>query len=130
VKTLRLCLLIWLAVLLPVRGAIAAAMTCPPPAAQSETRASFGPAPHAEATQPAAHVHHPTTDDSSAHSGHDAGGPETCNLCCAFCAMTPLISSLPSVALPQGFSTISFPAFSAPAPSFLSEGQERPPRSI
>jgi hypothetical protein len=43
--------------------------------------------------------------------------------------VTPMLSSLPSLPAPQDDATESFPDISAPAPSFVSDGQERPPRS-
>ena len=84
------------------------------------------------------HVDHQHADHSagahdagnSASAGHHAGGFEKCNLCCDFCSITPLLSALPSVPAPRDLSSVSFPALFAPAPSFLSDGQERPPRSI
>jgi len=51
-------------------------------------------------------------------------------LCCDFCSVTPLSSEPPSVPMPLNLSGVSFPDLFAPAPSFLSDGQERPPRSI
>jgi len=73
------------------------------------------------------HAEH-ASDVPSAGEHHDGFGK--CNLCCDFCSMTPLLSTLPSVPTPPSLSSVSFPAFLAPAPSFLSDGQERPPRSI
>lgn len=125
-KTLRLCLLVLLAVLLPVRGAIAAAMLCPPTVAGVAHSGQMPAADH-----PAAQA-----DDADAgeagHAGHHPGAHEggSCNLCCDFCSMTPLPSEPPTVATPTQLSTVAFPDLFAPAPSFLSDGQERPPRSI
>lgn len=74
------------------------------------------------------------------HAGHDLGTPGggghhpdgfgKCNLCCDFCSMTPLLSTLPTIPTPLNLSTVSFPDLFAPVPSFVSDGQERPPRSI
>jgi hypothetical protein len=108
--------LILLAVLLPVRGAVAAAMLCPPAAEAAHHHMSS-----------ADHAHHEHSEDSG---GHHSDSTAKCNLCCDFCSMTLLLSSLPSVVTPLDLSSVSFPDFSAPAPSFLSDGQERPPRSI
>ena len=65
-----------------------------------------------------------------AHTQHGEGqAPDTCNLCCDFCSITPPASSLPALPGAQEHSTLSFPDPGAPAPSFVSGGQERPPRS-
>lgn len=129
-KVLRLWLLVLLAVLLPLRGAMAAAMLCPPAGAPMpvEWRAGSHEAHHAhDRAEARAAMHH--------HEGaaHDEGSPAPdhgqCNLCSAFCSLTPLPSAMPGVPPPLEASTASFPAWSAPAPSFVSDGQERPPRS-
>jgi hypothetical protein len=114
VKTIRIWLLVLLAVLLPVRGAVAAAMLCPPANPAHE---------HAD------HQHAEHDADAPGASGHDDGFGK-CNLCCDLCSMTPMLSALPSIPTPLNLSSVSFPDLFAPAPSFLSDGQERPPRSI
>jgi hypothetical protein len=53
-----------------------------------------------------------------------------CSLCAACCSALPIVSALPTVGSPYGASGARFPDLFTPAPSFLSEGQERPPRSI
>jgi hypothetical protein len=126
VKILRLWLLVLLAVLLPVRGAMAGAMLCSPAGVgtQQELRTL-----HEQAADSSLHaVHHheeAAHHDDAADPGHDK-----CNLCSAFCSLTPLLSDMPGVPPPLEVPAESFPDFSAPAPSFLSDGQERPPRSF
>jgi hypothetical protein len=115
VKTLRLWLVLLLAVLIPVRGAVAAAMLCLPSAVPA----------HAE-MQVEDHSHHEHADHDGA--GHHAGGQ--CTLCSACCSSASIPSSVPRVAMPPGLVATTFPNLSAPAPTFLSDGQERPPRSI
>jgi hypothetical protein len=120
--------------LLPIRGAVAAAMLCPPTSGESRELAPVKAEPD----------HHMMDHDEREHAdhqhvGHDAGtlgtgghhaeGFGKCNLCCDFCSMTPLLSTLPSVPTPLNLSLVSFPRLHAPSPSFLSDGQERPPRS-
>lgn len=135
-RTIRIWLLVLLAVLLPVRGAVAAAMLCPPASAESErTVAAAGAEMEHHVMDHGEHVH-----ADHEHAGHDAGTPGTgghhsegfgkCNLCCDFCSITPLLSTLPSVPTPLNLSWVPFPRLFAPSPSFLSDGQERPPRSI
>ena len=131
VKVLRIWLLLLLAVLLPVRGAVAAAMLCP-----------MGTASHEAVVDAAAQ------DPHAGHHGHDAGAgkhghghghghdqqghatPDKCNLCSAYCSLTPLASEPPSLPERLEPTAVKFPDVSSPAPTFLSGGQERPPRSI
>ncbi|WP_132570212.1 DUF2946 family protein [Roseateles saccharophilus] len=114
-KTIRLCFLLLLALLLPLRGAVAATMLCPVEGAGQQGM-------HASAT----HAHaHAGTDH---HDGH--GSPDKCNMCSAFCALTPLASDAPRLPEPAALPAVKFPEFPTPAPSFLSDGQERPPRSF
>lgn len=75
------------------------------------------------------HQHAENDSDAPGAGGHHDGFGK-CNLCCDFCSMTLLLSTLPSVPTPLNLSSVSFPDLFAPAPSFLSDGQERPPRSI
>jgi len=131
-KTLRICLLLLLVAMLPLRGALAAAMMCPPTGTGTTHHASPGPVhphDHHAMTAAASHDHaghaHPTTE----HGDHGSSGAQSCNLCCDFCSVTPIIASLPTVPAPSDLGTIQFPDPCAPAPSFLSDGQERPPRS-
>jgi hypothetical protein len=130
VKILRLWLLVLLAVLLPVRGAMAGAMLCSPAGVgtQQELRTLHEHAADSSAQAgPHAGHHHlqAAHHDEAADPGHDK-----CNLCSAFCSLTPLLSDMPGVPPPLEVPAESFPDFSAPAPSFLSDGQERPPRSF
>lgn len=110
--------------LIPVRGAVAATMLCLP----------SGSAPQGES-----HVHHEGMDHHAAAAGHEAdpgeghhgtGGSGKCTLCSACCSSASLIAGTPQVAAPPAAASAAFPDLSAPAPTFLSDGQERPPRSI
>jgi hypothetical protein len=116
-KTLRLCILLLLAVLLPVRGAVAAAMMCPPTGSGSH-HAVQGSGEHAG--------HHHEHASGAAHE-HTAG--DKCGLCAACCTAAPLPSSVPGLNAPADLRAAGFPALRTQAPSFLSDGQERPPRS-
>ena len=117
-KTLRLCILLLVAVLLPMRGAVAAAMMCPP-AAPGGHHAMHGVGEHAGH----AHEHAP----GAAHDHHAAS--DKCGLCAACCTAAPLLSSMPRLSLPDDVRAAGFPALLAQAPSFVSDGPERPPRS-
>lgn len=119
-RIVRVLLLVLLALTLPVRGVMAAAMLCPPPAAAvGHAHAGSASHPHAEAVAKAAEHHHDAT-----------AGTDTCNLCSACCSVPPVPSAAPALPLPHDLAGAVFPAYSVPAPSFLSDGQERPPRSI
>ncbi len=145
-KTLRICLLLLLAVLLPVRGGVAAAMLCPPAGVgtQSEVAALQLPASHHDfGGQQAVHDHsahdHSANGQARANANdvsaetpdHGASGaPDKCNVCSSFCSVTPLVSHLPDLPTPQAVARAVFPAVPAQAPTFFSDGQDRPPRSI
>ena len=121
-KNVRLWLLVLLAMLLPLRGAVAAAMPC-----------AGEPAHHHHASHPMAAVggHAPAaTGGLSSHHGHRHVGADRCKLCASCCSATPLLATFSlSVATPDEPSP-TFAAFQARAPSFVSEAQERPPRSF
>jgi Protein of unknown function (DUF2946) len=133
VKTLRIWLLVLLAVLLPVRGAVAAAMLCPPAGTGTQTELRLHDHASGHALMDAAEHRHADRGHGSGADAHHDGSADTtdrCNLCSAFCSVTPLIGSLPALPLPQEPAAIRFPDLTVPAPSFISDGQERPPRSI
>jgi len=70
-----------------------------------------------------------TPHDHGGHH-HDHAGVDKCNLCSSCCSTAPLLLTFsPKVAALDG-SSVDFPLVQAPAPTFLSDGQERPPRSI
>lgn len=143
-KLLRIWLLVLLAVLLPVRGAMAAAVLCAPAGMGQHGDLRVAGADHGHAhADPQAHdagahdhadqgIGHGVDHEhgSSAHHGHDASGQDRCSLCSACCASPPLLSTPAGIVAPTALSAVSFPTFSAPAPTFLSDGQERPPRTI
>lgn len=137
-KHYRFWLLLLLAVVLPVRGALAAAMLCPPAGVgmQNEVQLLDHHAGHhgmMDESLAVGVLDHGAHHDGSANvddDGTSASAQDKCNLCSAFCSATPLLSSLPPSTLPQDPVATVFPDLFAPAPSFLSDGQERPPRSI
>ncbi|NUO71086.1 MAG: hypothetical protein HOQ10_00015 [Frateuria sp.] len=135
-KTIRIWLLVLLAVLLPVRGAVAAAMLCPVGSIgmQSELRMHEHPASHEAMDHGAAHAHADHQHDHAGAGHHDdgqgQGASDKCNMCSAYCSLTPLVSEVPTLLEPVDLAAVKFPDLSSPAPTFLSDGQERPPRSI
>lgn len=130
-KSWRIWLLLLLAVLLPVRGAVAAAMPCS--VAESGVRTELAgdeAMEHAHAHGHAdAHDHGAMSHDGG-HTGHDHAASDRCNMCSASCALTLLVSDVPTLAEPLDLAAVKFSELSAPSPSFLSDGQERPPRTI
>lgn len=75
------------------------------------------------------HGHAPDASGDS-HPGHEHAASEGCNACSAYCSLTPLVSELPTLAAPLGPTAFKFSDLSAPPASFVSDGQERPPRTI
>lgn len=132
VKQLRFWLLVVLVALLPVRGAMAAAMLCAPGATGAQSALRVTAPDHGEHH---GHHHEGGAEWHGQHHGHDEGHDgashdNKCTMCSAFCSATPLLSALPTLPGPVTAAASHFPALDAPAPTFLSDGQERPPRSI
>lgn len=127
-KFLRLFIVALLAVLLPLRGALAAVAVCEDVDAGERTELV---------------VHSHGAHDGAAQAGqdevsHDHGdgvvhshnGVTHVVKCATSCSLTPLAMSDPSLVGSVVVTTISFPAYRALAPSFISDGQERPPRTL
>ena len=129
-KRLRTWLLLLLVVLLPVRGAMAAAMLCLP---QSDAKsAKVVVDHHGGGMASAGHDHARHSPDASAAQPKDqasAVDSHDCNLCASFCSLTLLISDPLDWRHPPAQADLN-PAPSVPAPSFVSDGEERPPRTI
>ncbi|MEO6745275.1 MAG: DUF2946 family protein [Caldimonas sp.] len=131
-KTTRLWFILLLAVLLPVRGAMAAAMLCPTAGVGTQTEMHLNGGHHGdtETAQPS-HAHAGHDHGSSGHEDQDhASTQDKCNVCSAFCSVTPLVSSFSAEFSRREPAPASFPELSTPVLTFLSDGQERPPRSI
>ena len=112
---------------------MAAAMLCPVggTGTQSELRVAGHAAGHDSMehghNHADGHDHGAAATGGDGHAGQDHA--DKCNLCSAFCSLTPLMSSAPTLAEPLDVS-VKFSALSAPPPNFFSDGQERPPRTI
>lgn len=117
-------MLVLLAALLPFRGAVAEVLLC------------AGHAGHAVAAAPdcePAAAHHATQDEAAdTDDDHAAtpGGVAKCNTCTASCSMSPLAAEPPTLPAPLPQPDRRTAHHDAPAPSHLTDGQERPPRSI
>lgn len=132
-KTVRICFLLLMAILLPIRGAVAASMLCEVGGFGMQSELPIGGHDDHAGSHEAAHDHHAAAHDhegAGQHEGHDHGAGNKCNMCSAFCSLTPLVSDAPRLPEPAALPSVRFPDFSTPAPSFLSDGQERPPRTI
>ena len=133
VKYLRTFILVLLTVLLPIRGAAAAAMLCPGEASTISTAATAGHGGHDMHAEHDMEVHHAAMHDHShgAALAESSGGHATaCQFCADGCCVTPLAFAPPSVASPRPTALAAFPALTARVTAFYPDGQDRPPRTI
>lgn len=138
-RLLRVIMLWWMVLALPMQGMAAAAMLhcgaagAPVPASSPQQAHHDGihhAAPEADAAH-AAHAHHAADAEGSAPAfGHDAGhaAGHACSACAACCVAMGLPAGMPVLATAPA-ATTAVTALVAPAPSFLTAGPERPPRS-
>jgi hypothetical protein len=129
VKTARIWLLLVLAVLLPLRGALAAGMLCPVADAHGPVQAHAGPHAHHQHAASTAHDHAPPHMQSDAHDAHHAAGEGKCNSCSAFCSV-PAVTSAPLAIASVEPARAGFAGPTALPASFIPDGRDRPPRSI
>lgn len=130
-RTFRIWLLVFLAVLLPIRGAVAAGMLCETESghhAVVEAGRFASVHDHGDGHDSNTHAS-PSTGDAVNESGSSSGS-DSCNLCVAYCSVTAIPGSLPGLAIPLETVAVSHPYFAAAAPSFIPGGLERPPRSL
>jgi hypothetical protein len=129
VKIARIWLLVLLAVLLPVRGAVAAGVLCPnesSPAHEQVMDDDHGMmGHHMESSK--AHRH---AEDGAHHDHGGTGHAAKCHLCAACCTGTAVASTSQAVFEPLETASETFSPPISPAMSFVSDGQERPPRTI
>ena len=133
-KNVRIVILVLLALLLPIRGAVAATMMCPEGEGTSTTQVvslqthNDMHAGHEMHSHHSAAHHHPTADasDNDSSSGEH---PATCHFCASGCCMASMVGTVPSLGQPGLMSFVTFPALTAPLPAFHSGGQDRPPRT-
>jgi hypothetical protein len=138
VKYIRAFILVLLTVLLPIRGAVAAAMLCPGGTAKAGAEVNAAHGAHGVQGEHGAAAEHEAIHDHSGHSHGDASndassvGHETaCQFCAGGgCCVTPLAFAPPSVGLPGLVASTTFPLFTARVTAFYPDGQDRPPRTI
>ena len=161
-KKARILLLVLLALMLPLRNAMGAAMICAGPFTASSNQDDLRAAHRAAGmhssdtmraggrhlaahggTDSSAHSHlHAAAHSEAASTGHmhdDASGSapadaegnasHDCSLCAGFCSLTLILPTQPTLSAAPTASP-RYPCIAAPAPSFFSGGQERPPRTI
>ena len=136
-KNLRVVILVLLALLLPIRGAMAAAMLCPGEGSGAGAVVAVEkgdvamPAEHGLPNeQPTAH-HHSSDGDASDHDTSVPDGHQTaCQVCASGCCLTPLAFAPPSVQARVLTTSIVSPALTLTIPAFESGGQDRPPRTF
>lgn len=137
-KSLRIWLLLLLAFVLPLRGALATALPCGGGVAHGHAAARMphgGQALHIHEAGPAGHAAPETASAASdddgaaphgAPAGHHASGKcSFCAACCAVCAPALVGFQLPEAAPVAA----RFAETPAPAAEFLATGPERPPRA-
>lgn len=147
-KALRLFVLLLLAVLLPLRGAVAATMVCAEMGQSTGGVSAAGKAhhgmhgDHAQLAGPAhgaAHAHGadhagPGADaemlDAAGQDGGTPSSSDTCHICASGCHAAPLAATAPVVLGPAMTAKVVFPTLCESVPDFQSDGQERPPRTI
>lgn len=135
VKPWRIWLLLLLAVL-QLPGPVAAAMLCAAAESGVRTDAAMGghPAGHGSTDDAATHGHSSPGPVAGAaqdgHVGHDHGAAEGGNACSTYCSLMPLVSNLPPLVEPLDALAVKFDDLCGPAASFVSDGPERPPRTI
>lgn len=134
-KHLRTFILVLLAVLLPIRGAVAATMLCPESGGTSTAVVVAEQGHHGMQADHATHAehsaaHHHASADAADDDSRSGQHPATCHLCASGCCMVSIVGSVPSVAEPGLTSSVTFRALTALIPAFHSGGQDRPPRTI
>jgi hypothetical protein len=134
VKYFRSFIVVLLTVLLPIRGAVAAAMLCPGEVSMIGAAATVGHGGHDMHADHDMEVHHAAPPDHShgpASAESPAGGHATaCQFCAGGCCVTPLAFAPPSVESPCVAASAVFPTLTARVTAFYPDGQDRPPRTI
>ncbi len=121
-RSLGVCFLVLLVLLLPLRAAWGAAMPCHALLGDGGGPAAVRPV---DAVSPChADAHAEAEADADAHAVNDV-----CKRCAALCSLTPLPPAL--AAVPERIDRVlpSPPGRGAPPASFVRGGPERPPRN-
>jgi hypothetical protein len=135
VKHLRIFILVLMAILLPIRGAVAATLLCPEAEAPNSTAVV---AVHEHHHMQAGHemqadhasMRHHVGEGAPNHDSSSGEHPTTCHFCASGCCMASMVGTVPFFGQPSVTSSVAFPALTAAVPAFQSGGQDRPPRTI
>lgn len=149
VTRFRTLLLLLVALLLPIRGVVAATMPCAGMGqGQRVVMAHAHPVLAEGAGEPqhahvhaGAHGHVESPDPSQGMADDDTAKPassdapdgavsDTCHLCASGCGVAVLLMSLPAGLAEPPAAPVCFPALALPPLDFQLDGQDRPPRSF
>jgi hypothetical protein len=152
VKLFRLFVLLLVALLLPIRGVVAASMDCGAGAA-GHAHAGFhggtmdgieghghqdhgdgmtgvdSPGAHTMANEAVSHAAHGAHGDGHEAAVDGAGG-DTCHLCASGCGVAVLLTAMPGMVGEPPTCQAPLPGVTVPALEFQLDGQDRPPRTI
>jgi len=127
----RLVFMLLVVLLLPVRGALAAmGLLCH--VTPSSTHAAVQHSSHG-VHHAAVHVHshHDAAWAQQAHDDQgDRSADDTCNLCSAVCSTPPLATAAVQVPPASAGRALPFPPVDLTRLSYVTDGLERPPRTI
>lgn len=143
-KPFRLVVLLLVALLLPIRGTVAATMVCAEMGGTGRLVASAAHAHqglHRAGAETAKGQH---DDHAQAHAEHHAHGDQqgaadgatdgatgdTCHLCASGCGLAALLTAFPAPLLAPPAAPTRFPSVAVPPLDFQLDGQDRPPRTI
>jgi hypothetical protein len=118
-----------LAVLLPVRGAMAVAMLCPKATSQAQYEIPHDDSEMTSQHMSEAHEHHHAQTVSHDHA-HFHGMTDKCSTCATSCCATALPSSFLRLLAPVPIGSTHYLTVVASLQHFTTGGQDRPPRTI
>jgi len=138
VKTLRILLVVLLAMLLPLRSALAVVVHCGQQEAPRTVSAVHEHAAQHHDVGVSVHEHEGAhaLPDAAEYSAQDASPDEPsaaldgCGMGTASCSSAPLMGFGPGIVLPAALAQADFPSYLARVASFLVDGPDRPPRFV
>lgn len=144
VKSIRALVLLLVALLLPIRGAVAATMVCPEMGGTGQRLAATAHAHqtlHLGGADAVVDHHHGDAQARAGHQTHGAPDPaatdapdgavsDTCHICASGCGVAALLTAFPSPWVATLVARALFPSVSLPALDFQLDGQDRPPRTL
>lgn len=132
-KTVRIWLLLLLALLLPARGTVAATMLCDLDGAGGRTELSESQLmaePHSMTSERSASHKEPCANqDGDSHGEQGKAGSDSCKMCSATCSFSVIGADIVSVE-PSAMAAEMRSSNASSPPDCLSGRHERPPRTI